>query len=280
MPPTLALRPCGLFLLAVFFLLPLSPTQAQITLGVQPTLKPSAPAEKPSRTRFFRWAYQDAVGLAQSADSKTTLYLAGAVAALVPLSLLDTHIGNGVKGQQYNGSLSGFLNVTNEFGGPKMNIPVVALFATSLATDNTRFQDAAFTSLQSMVYAGAISYGLKYSFGRFRPQEWEDPYRFAPFSGRSSFPSGHTTTVFAVLTPWVLYYPHPVSYGLFAVCGGTALSRMAREKHWATDVLAGGTLGFLTAYWLTKQHQQQASRVSVIPSIGANSASLQVTVKL
>ena len=270
---------CGLVLLVALFLIPL-PTQAQTSIGVQPQLGLSSPTEPPSRTRFLRWAYQDAVGLAQSADGRTPLYVAGAAAALVPLSMLDTRIGEGMQGRQQDGPLSGFLNVANEFGGPKMNIPVVAIFAASLATDNTRFQDAAFTSLQSVVYAGAISYGLKYSFGRFRPEEWGDPYHFSPFSGRSSFPSGHTTTVFAVITPWVLYYPHPVTYGLFAVCGGTALSRMAREKHWATDVLAGGTLGFLTAYWLTKQHQQEMSRVTVMPSFGAKSASLQITVKL
>ncbi|HMB92574.1 MAG TPA: hypothetical protein VKP65_17095, partial [Rhodothermales bacterium] len=168
------------------------PTQAQTSIGGQPKLEPSSFQKPPSRKRFLRWAYQDAVGLAQSANGRTPLYVAGAAAALVPLSLLDTRIGAEMQGRQQEGPLSGFLNVTNEFGGPKVNIPVAAIFAASLATDNTRFQDAAFTSLQSLVYAGAISYGLKYTFGRFRPEEWDSPYHFSPFSGRSSFPSGHT----------------------------------------------------------------------------------------
>ena len=65
-----------------------------------------------------------------------------------------------------------------------------------------------------MIYAGVLSYGVKYTVGRSRPYEQNSPHQFAPFSGRNSFPSGHTTSAFAILTPWVLYYPHPVTYGL------------------------------------------------------------------
>ena len=154
-----------------------------------------------------------------------------------------------------NDAFGTYLNWTNKLGGPEMNLPVVGVFAATLLTDNTRLQDAAFTSLQSMLYAGALSYGLKYTFGRARPHELQGPFRFTPLSGHSSFPSGHTVTAFAVLTPWVLYYPHPATYTLYALATGTAISRVARDKHWATDVLAGGTIGFLTAYWLTKRHQ-------------------------
>ncbi len=240
----------------------------------------AAQAQAPqSRTRFLHWAYQDAAALARAADARTPLYVMGAAVVLAPLSLLDAGFDHEVR-EGYHGALGSYLNLTNELGGPKVNLPVAALFLVSLATDDARFQDAAFTSLQSLVYAGAVSYGLKYAVGRFRPFEHVGPHRFAPFSGRTSFPSGHTTTAFAVITPWVLYYPHPATYGLFALSTGTALARIARQKHWATDVLAGSAIGFLTAYWLTRQHQGRATRFSVTPAFGAGAVVLEIRVTL
>ena len=232
-----------------------------------------------SQTRFLRWAYQDAAGLAHDfSQGRTPLYALGAMAMLTPLSTLDQNIDYGI--HEFGGAAGGFLDFTNELGGPLMNIPVAGIFAVSLLTDDTRFQDAAFTSLQSLIYSGAISYGIKSTVGRFRPYEQNGSHRFAPFSGNSSFPSGHTTAAFAIMTPWVLYYPHPVTYGLFALSTGTAIARIVREKHWATDVLAGGTLGFFTAYYLTRRHQNENKRFTITPILGANAASVTVRVKL
>ncbi len=232
-----------------------------------------------SQTRFLRWAYQDAAGLAHDfSQGRTPLYALGAMALLTPLSSLDQNIDYRV--DTYSGAAGDFLDFANELGGPKMNIPVAGVFAISLLTDDARFQDAAFTSLQSLIYSGAISYGIKSTVGRFRPYQQNGSHRFAPFSGNSSFPSGHTTAAFAIMTPWVLYYPHPVTYGLFALSTGTAIARVVREKHWATDVLAGGTLGFFTAYYLTRRHQNENKRFTITPILGANTASVTVRVKL
>lgn len=232
-----------------------------------------------SRKRFLRWSYQDAGGLVHDfSRGRTPLYAAGALALLMPLSTLDHNID--YKVGEYPGKFGDFLDFANHLGGPEMNLPVTGIFAFSLLTNDSKFQDAAFTSLQSMIYAGVLSYGVKYTVGRFRPYEQNGPHQFAPFSGRSSFPSGHTTSAFAILTPWVLYYPHPVTYGLFALGTGTAIARVVREKHWATDVLAGGALGFFTAYYLTKRHQNQARRVTITPVLGFNAASVSVQVKL
>jgi len=178
------------------------------------------------------------------------------------------------------GTVGNILNYVNECGGPRVTIPVAGIFAASLLTNNRRFQDAAFTSLQALTYAGIISYGLKYTAGRMRPPAQLGAHRFEPFSGHSSFPSGHTVAAFAILTPWVMYYPNVVTYSLFAVSTGTALARLARDKHWATDVLAGGAIGFLTAYWLSKQHLSRQYRVSVTPAIGSNVVSLRIQVNL
>ena len=66
----------------------------------------------------------------------------------------------------------------------------------------------------------------------------------------SSFPSSHTSQAF--LTATLLHeqygrrYPW-VSVGGYAVAAATGTMRVLGNKHWATDVLAGAAIGFLSA---------------------------------
>ena len=231
------------------------------------------------RDRFLHWAYQDAALLARQANWQTPLWIIGSAGLLFPVTSVDEIVNPQVQ-KWDTGTFGHYLDFVNEFGGPRATMPVIGIFAASLLTNNTRLQDAAFTSLQALVYANILSYSLKYATGRMRPLAHEGAYQFEPFSGHSSFPSGHTVTAFAVLTSWVLYYPNAVTYGLFAISSGTALARLARDKHWTTDVLAGGAIGFLTAYWLTRQHQSRTPHISVAPTLSANTVSLCIRVNL
>jgi hypothetical protein len=180
------------------------------------------------------------------------LYTGLGLAAIYGLSHYDQDLIEYVQ-DRYDGRFKTFFDVTNEVGNAWYVIPgSVLLTGTSLLTDNRKFQDAAFTSLQSVLIAGSITGIIKYAVGRMRPEAGKGPHHFKPFSGNVSFPSGHTTTAFAWITPWVLYYPNIVTYSLFILPVGTALARMAKDKHWATDVLAGAFIGFTVAYLLKK----------------------------
>ncbi|MDE3084189.1 MAG: phosphatase PAP2 family protein, partial [Verrucomicrobiota bacterium] len=59
----------------------------------------------------------------------------------------------------------------------------------------------------SLIAAGIITPILKYSIGRARPNETDEAYRFRPFSGKDSFPSGHATQAFAVASVIAADYP-------------------------------------------------------------------------
>lgn len=238
------------------------------------------PVQSQSRTRFLRWIYEDPLSLVQQTDRRTPLYLLGGATALASLSLLDDVIRDELRGG-YGGILDEYVDVANEFGNPVVAGVTAGIFATSLVTNDTRFQDAAFTSFQSVIYSGLIYFSTNAVIGRDRPFLEEGAYHFRPFTSNSSLPSGHTTTAFALLTPWALYYPHVVTYSLLAVgAGGTALARISKDKHWATDVLAGGTLGFLIAYWLTKHHQDKAASVTVTPTVGVSMLGVRLYVWL
>jgi len=267
--PPMFYRTCFVRTVLLSLLLLLMTGQALSTAQAQPV---------EGRGRFLRWLYQDAGALISQVNPRTPIYLAGAAFYLIPASGLDPQVNPEVR-KITGGAFGSYLDVVNEFGGPRMNLPVTALFAASLATKDRRFQDAAFTSFQSMLYAGVIGYTLKYAFGRSRPYEGQGAFQFSPFSGHTSFPSGHTTTAFAIVTPWVLYYPNIGTYALFAVCSGTAIARLERDKHWATDVLAGGTIGFLTAFWLTRRHQGALPNLSVTPGLVEDRPSLALSLR-
>ena len=238
------------------------------------------PTPSPAQQRFLRWMVADAKGLTN--QGRIPLYALGGAAVLAPTSLLDAEVLEEVQ-EGYGGVWGTYLDATNELGAPRMAIPATGLFAVSLLTHDTRFQDAAFTSFEAWLYAGAVSGGLKFLFGRFRPETGADAHHFAPFSGNASFPSGHTTAVFALITPWLYYYPHTATYGLMVLATGTATARIARNKHWPTDVLAGAAVGYRMGRYLSRRHlrrQGGRSRLAVAPVMGTAAVGFRMHLRL
>ncbi|MDD2748549.1 MAG: phosphatase PAP2 family protein [Acidithiobacillus sp.] len=124
----------------------------------------------------------------------------------------------------------------------------------------------AHTSSVALTAAAATTvevFALKYAFGRTRPSgPNSNSMSFHPFSSRytlfdtsfifrggtgntASFPSGHTAIAFALITPYAQNYHLPWLYSLPVLVG---ISRIiAVNGHWASDVVAGGFVGWLTA---------------------------------
>lgn len=98
--------------------------------------------------------------------------------------------------------------------------------------------------------------GLKFLFSRSRPIDEEGVRDFDMLgSTHTSFPSEHTSTAFAMVTPWVMYYDHPLTYSLYIISVGVGIARIAKCKHWLSDVAAGALIGTYWGYYLSKNHQ-------------------------
>ncbi len=234
--------------------------------------------------RFLQWSYQDGQALLHDVAPSLPYVAAGSAALLAGGSQFDVPILQGVQTQN-RGEIEDFLSLTNEFGSSRLIPATAGLFAASLLTDDARFQDAAFTSMQSLAYSTAAVFAVKYAVGRMRPEAGAGARAFDAFSGNTSFPSGHTAAAFAVVTPWVMYYPNPLTYGLFAVSAGTAVARIAKDRHWPTDVLTGAAVGFFTARYLSARHQKAAQSyedptIQLTPLVAPDAVGLNLRVSL
>lgn len=118
----------------------------------------------------------------------------------------------------------------------------------------------------SLIAAGLITPVLSTVVGRARPTAEEGAYRFRPFHGRS-FPSGHTTQVFAVVSVIATHYDQlwvkAAAYGAGLV---GSWARLRRGKHFPSDILAAGIIG--TAVGRSVVHYNDRLRSGEIPSDG------------
>lgn len=135
--------------------------------------------------------------------------------------------------------------------------------------------------LYANIFSGLLSIFFKYIFGRVRP--WglrgeRDDYGFLLFQNfdlgffekfklhimtivhapttYSSFPSGHTTTLFTVFTVLTLFFPKQIYIWLTLATIG-ALARVIAADHFVSDIVAGATLGVLSTLFLYKKMQSK-----------------------
>ena len=242
----------------------------------------SSPARAQETDRFIEWSYKDAGHLIEHEWSTMLLVGAGGAAFVAAGSYVDQPILNGVQSVIDRDNL--IVKLTNELGGRYAIAAPIAIFAAATAAGDSKLQDAAFTSVQAIAYASALTSILKEAAGRHRPEEGAGARKFEPFSGRHSAPSGHATIAFALLTPWIYYYDHPATYALLTLGVGTSLSRIALDQHWPTDVITGGTIGFLMARFLSKRHLDEdagdVEPVLMMPLVVTNVGGMRVTASL
>src|SRR5579863_6534066 len=94
----------------------------------------------------------------------------------------------------------------------------------------------------------ALQLTLKRACGRKRPRTLA-PHCWTTLlpPDKFSFPSGHTTTAFAVAASLGVFYPGLLP-GLLFCAASVALSRILLGMHFLSDVLAGAALGSALGY--------------------------------
>lgn len=152
---------------------------------------------------------------------------------------------------------------TRLFGDGGYTIPslgVVYLYGHFF--ENEKARRTVLLSLESFVVSGIFTQAIKFAGHRHRPNTgdpcntWDGP----SFSTTHlSFPSGHSSSAFAIATVIASEYDDnvfipPLAYSIATL---TALSRVNDNAHWASDVFFGSVIGYFTATAIVGLHSNK-----------------------
>ncbi len=113
------------------------------------------------------------------------------------------------------------------------------------------------TLVLSSIIVGSVPVELgKLAIGRARPFLIDEvgAASFSPFKGAylyESFPSGHSMMAGIMLVSLWIFLPR-FRLVTILVCLAFCISRLAAGAHYPTDVLAGFTIGFISAWWVAR----------------------------
>ncbi len=164
--------------------------------------------------------------------------------------------------------------VGNRLGNPRNALPVLGAFVgISLISGSPALRRTATDAFLASATAAGATVALKFAVGRSRPDNGADADRFHPFTSNASFPSGHTAIVAAAATSLASHTRSvPVRIGLYSTILVTGLARIRSDRHWLSDVIAGGTVGVLSARFIGQRRGR-----GLQPTIGPGGAGFSLS---
>jgi len=151
----------------------------------------------------------------------------------------------------------------------------------AFAAKNKKLQQTVIIWAGSLLINSIVTDQLKISLQRHRPDSG-DPYNTFDWRKgpklKKSFPSAHTSNAFTTATVFAIQYKTtkwvpPVAYTLASLVG---LSRIYDNAHWASDVLAGAAVGFLSAKAMNSFYKLAKRKILFLPQAGISYSSLSL----
>jgi len=158
------------------------------------------------------------------------------------------------------------------FGDYKVSAVLIGSFYLGgrLAKDK-RIAGTSLTAAKSLIVAGLCVEIVKQLTNRHYNEEtglpeWDGPVSDSKYS---SFPSGHATVAFSFATVFAMEYKSTIWVPalLYTLATGTAIERLYSNDHWASDVVVGSALGFVTGRFMWKQSRKGNNRLVVLPAV-------------
>jgi membrane-associated phospholipid phosphatase len=194
-------------------------------------------------------------------DAKWWVILGGATAALVATDRYTEAAAPRSPGLIRAG------NDTSYLGTAYTLIPIAAGFyflGTSKKSD--RFRETGMLAFETLIDTTLVELVIKTATDRARPYEGDGRGHFWRSPGppwNASFPSGHAINTFGLASIFVHEYPDKLWVRLlaYAYASGVVGARLAANKHFPGDVVAGGAMGwFIGDYVYGKRHNPEVDR--------------------
>jgi len=182
--------------------------------------------------------------------AKQWSFFAGVLGASVITYVYDKEVYNFFQRNRTTPSESISKYVVEPWGSGLYSVPLLAAIYIS-GIKNNHHKNIALTGLKAYLLSGGAAILVKHLSHRLRPGEnvppdpylWEGPFPFT--TDHTAFPSGHTTTAFAIASVLTQGYSDKMWVGLtsYSLAALVGISRIHDGKHWPTDVIAGAALG-------------------------------------
>jgi membrane-associated phospholipid phosphatase len=147
-------------------------------------------------------------------------------------------------------------------------VPVTAAFYLGgVFTDNAKARETGLLGAEALVDGLVVLEVFKLATQRQRPLTDGGHGQF--FHGGDSFPSGHTMAAFALASVIAHEYRHKkvvpvIAYGLATLVGA---ARFSARKHFASDVVAAGAMGWFVGTYVFETHQEASRSRSMLKAI-------------
>src|SRR5437667_2023923 len=191
---------------------------------------------------------------------------------LVPMAVTgaliasDTHIANAFENSRGQVRWGGRIS---NIGASYTLIPIVAgSYVYGAWRDNPKGREIGVLGTESLLDTLIVAGVLKEVFRRNRPDE-KNPGDF--WGGGTSFPSGHALQVWSIASLLDHEYKRKKIVGItaYSLAGIVSAARIAAQKHFASDVVAGGTMGWFIGRYVYDTHMSHLAHkhASLIPMI-------------
>jgi hypothetical protein len=226
----------------------------------------------------------------------TVIGAAGAVAVTAILFHYDQQIYDNLYSWKMNNKIVKEISpVITNLGDGTFSAGLFGGFAGyGLIFKDTKAYEVGKIGLESFLLTGISVQLLKYLCGRERPSDatqpggfWHGPFSYFDKQKRGnrglaafdSFPSGHTTTVFAAATTISDFYTDPwVSYTCYSLATVVAVSRVTESTHWLSDCFIGAIIGHYGTKLVEKLNYGSSS-ITLLPQADEHQYGLLLSVK-
>ena len=123
---------------------------------------------------------------------------------------------------------------------------VTVLFAVGRTVEAPRVRDATYDWMEAYLLNLGLTNVLKATVARERPNGEDD----------RSFPAGHASTAFTLAAVAERHFGWKVGLPAYSVAGLVAVSRLQRNKHYLSDVIAGAALGYIVGRTVVRVNGQ------------------------
>lgn len=176
-------------------------------------------------------------------------------------------------------------NGITHMGDPYVLGPAVALaYGSGWLFGDSKLRQTAVMAAEAYFHNGIFTYIGKLAFARQRPfVDGTDHWHFFPYSlqghdpsatAYQSFPSGHTSGIWAIATVFAKQYRDTKWVPVLAYSAATltGISRVTENKHWLSDVIFGAALGYGIGNFVVKRNRN--TNFTLFPTYWDNSVSL------